>query len=246
MEVARRERDGMHLRLPLVAVLVAAAAGAAFARLHTGTQAPPVLAIARVSPEPDGASSARGSRRPRSSLAAAPAPIVVYVAGAVVRPGLYTLARRSRAAGGALPNADLVAVNLAAPVADGDEVAVLDRNAERTRTPRRTRGSRVAIAAGSTPASRRRARKHGRKKRHTAHDSARTDLADAPPIDLVDINTADASELETLPGIGSALAERIVTVRDASGPFASSDDLLDVGGMTQGRLDVISPYIVVH
>jgi competence protein ComEA len=68
-------------------------------------------------------------RAPRPARAVA-AKLVVYVSGAVRRPGLYRLAQGTRIAdalalaGGAMPKADLVAVNLAAPLADGEQVVV--------------------------------------------------------------------------------------------------------------------------
>lgn len=51
------------------------------------------------------------------------------------------------------------------------------------------------------------------------------------PGGLVNLNTADASELETLPGLGPELAARIVEWRTENGPFASVDDLLKVTGI---------------
>src|SRR4051794_554411 len=74
-------------------------------------------------------------RAPRAAHAPAAAQVVVDVAGAVRRPGLYHLARDGRvadaiaAAGGALPRAEVDAVNLAAPVADGVQVLVPRRGA---------------------------------------------------------------------------------------------------------------------
>ena len=62
--------------------------------------------------------------------ASAPAGVVVHVVGAVRRPGLYTLRRGKRIAdavaraGGATPKADLSLVNLAAPIADGQQIVV--------------------------------------------------------------------------------------------------------------------------
>jgi competence ComEA-like helix-hairpin-helix protein len=93
-----------------------------------------------------------------------------------------------------------------------------------------------------------RRRKHrGHVRRSTASDSVSDSGSDAgggdPPTEVVDLNTADESELETLPGIGPSLAGRIVAFRELNGPYASADDLLDVGGMTQGRLDAISDYV---
>lgn len=52
----------------------------------------------------------------------------------------------------------------------------------------------------------------------------------------IDLNTASASELETLPGVGSVLAERIVAFRDAHGRFSTVEDLLDVSGIGEAKL----------
>ena len=70
-----------------------------------------------------------------------------------------------------------------------------------------------------------------------------SDISQSPPVDL---NTADAAQLESLPGIGPSLADRIVAYRAINGPFASVDDLLDVNGITDTRLQDISPYLVVR
>ena len=59
----------------------------------------------------------------------------------------------------------------------------------------------------------------------------------------VDVNTADAAALAQVPGIGKAIAERIVAVRERDGAYDSFDQLLDVAGMTQTRLDRAQPYL---
>src|SRR5690606_23940236 len=53
----------------------------------------------------------------------------------------------------------------------------------------------------------------------------------------VNINTADATQLETLPGIGPAMAERIISWREDNGAFTSVDDLLSVAGIGQKTLE---------
>lgn len=197
-----------------------------------------------------GSGPGAGPKHERRGYGGSAQAIVVYVAGDVRRPGLYRLPPRSRAddavraAGGARADADLVAVNLAAPIADGDEVAVLATSdapvaVAHRRSRRATAGVRAAGATATGPRQKRRTHR----KRGTGVDA--TTASDAPS-DLIDLNHADASELETLPGIGAALAERIVSVREAGGGFTSADDLLDVGGMTQSRLDALAPYIVVR
>jgi len=219
----------MNLRPPIVAAVVLAAGGAAALRAFHPTP-PPALSV-----DSSPGSLSPQSAKPPQNARAQGTRIVVYVAGEVRRGGIYELppsaraADALRAAGGATQNADLVAVNLAQPLADGDEVAVPALGAEPA-TPRK-------------PGSH---QKHHKKKRHRKRAPALsdTDNPDAPSA-VVNLNTADESELETLPGVGPELAERIVAFRERAGPYASSDDLLDVAGMTQGKLDALAPYVEV-
>lgn len=145
---------------------------------------------------------------------------VVYVAGAVKRPGLYTLSSGARAndavtlAGGFTAQADGAAINLAQRVADGEEIRV-------------PRIGEILVPAAP------RARGAARKRR-------------ARPATQLDLNAADAAALASLPGIGDTLAQRIVEYRSLNGPFASVDELADVAGMTQRRVDAISQYLTVR
>lgn len=153
---------------------------------------------------------------------ALPPQSVVYVAGAVKHPGLYTLPATARVndaverAGGMSAIAEPYAINLAERVNDGEEIRV------------------PAMGEASPPPSRR-TRSRSRRKTYTR----KTDSS-------VDVNTADAAALASLPGIGETLAERIVEYRNLNGPFASLDELADVAGMTQRRIDAIAPYLHVR
>jgi competence protein ComEA len=62
----------------------------------------------------------------------------------------------------------------------------------------------------------------------------------------IDLNAVDTATLASLPGIGETLAARIVEYRNLNGPFASLDELADVAGMTQRRIDAIMPYLRVN
>jgi competence protein ComEA len=62
---------------------------------------------------------------------------------------------------------------------------------------------------------------------------------------LININTASATELETLSGIGEVLAATIVEYRTQNGPFASVDDLLDVSGIGPATLEEIRDQVTV-
>ena len=61
----------------------------------------------------------------------------------------------------------------------------------------------------------------------------------------VPINTADAAALETLPGVGPVLAERIVAFRTQNGPFGAVEDLLDVPGIGEAKLASIRDTVRV-
>ncbi len=161
--------------------------------------------------------------QPAAHARAPIAPLVVYVAGQVRNPGLYRVPAGSRVgdalrkAGGFATQADRAGVNLAEIVQDGEEI----------RVPR--------IGEGTPPAG----RKAARKKRSRARSSQ-------GPRVSVDLNSAGADELAQLPGVGQTLAARIVAYRAQNGPFASADELADVSGMTQRRIDAIAQYLIVR
>ncbi len=132
---------------------------------------------------------------------------VAHVAGAVAAPGLYTLELDSRvsdaiaAAGGALPGADVNALNLAARVVDGDRIEVV-------MLPLLERGGDAADSS-------------------TGAGVGGTDATSG----LIDLNRASQLELETLPNIGPERARAIIEWRTANGPFETLDSLRDVPGI---------------
>ncbi len=62
----------------------------------------------------------------------------------------------------------------------------------------------------------------------------------------VDINTADAATLDTLPGIGPVTAQRIIEYREAHGPFAQIEDIMHVSGIGQSTFAKIRDRITVE
>ena len=243
----------MEKRSIVACAVVALAAGAAIVRaLHppaSGASAPE--AASRPIVFETGASGLQPSLASSRSAAAIarPSPIVVYVAGEVRRPGLYRLPPQSRAddalkaAGGASSGADPVAVNLAERLSDGEELVVPARGTSDTSGGIVSSGTLSGIGSrGSARRSSSLRRRH-RTTSGTSHRGRRGRTQKPPPAAPVDVNSADAATLQTVPGIGPRLAERIVAFRQTNGAFASPDDLLDVRGVSDRLLEKIAPYV---
>ena len=78
-----------------------------------------------------------------------------------------------------------------------------------------------------------------------------TDLAAAqeefmPDVSPLNLNTATAEELDTLPGIGEELAQRIVEYREANGPFESVEEIMEVSGIGEGKFADLEGRIIVN
>ena len=140
---------------------------------------------------------------------------VVHVDGAVEKPGVYELPPNSRVNDAiekavALPEADLSALNLAALLKDGQKLVV----ARRVEQPLVDTTNNTSVPVQSTPSK-----------------VVPKPIQAVQPNGLVNINTASATELDSLPGIGPALAQRIIQHREANGPFATIEDLKNVSGI---------------
>jgi competence protein ComEA len=157
--------------------------------------------------------------------------VVVHVAGAVRRPGVYRLEEGERIAdavkraGGRAPGADLDAINLAAKVKDGVQILV----------PRRVAGGRAG--GGAAPAA-----GGGIAPAGVGVGTAGAAGA-APPV--IDLNSATAEQLDTLDGVGPATAAKILQYRAEHGPFRSVDDLDQIPGIGPKRLAAIRPRVRV-
>ncbi|PYT54873.1 MAG: topoisomerase [Acidobacteria bacterium] len=66
-----------------------------------------------------------------------------------------------------------------------------------------------------------------------------------PPLKTVNLNTATSEELQKVPGIGPATAEKILQMRKSYGAFKSVDDLLAIRGIGKKRLDKMRKYLTV-
>jgi len=144
--------------------------------------------------------------------AAAEVGLYVHVTGAVRSPGLYRLAAGDRVAdaiaraGGFGDEAERAGVNLARPVADGEQIVV----------PVHGAATESAAPGGGSVAG-----------------------------GLIDLNTATPEQLDTLPRVGPAIADRIIAWRKENGRFTSVDDLGSVPGIGEKMLDGLRDLVRV-
>ena len=152
--------------------------------------------------------------------------IQIHVVGAVKRPGVYTLPLNSRvvdavaAAGGSLPLADLEGINMAQTLLDAEQVLIPRRVVSRPR---------VTVAPRLRPTPR----------------TSTTVIAPESTSRVVNINTATASQLETLTGVGPATARAIISYRTSKGSFSKVEDLLNVPGIGPSKLAAMRNEISV-
>ncbi|TDZ42270.1 ComEA family DNA-binding protein [Mycobacteroides franklinii] len=162
-----------------------------------------------------------------SSSVSPPSSLVVSVVGLVKRPGLVTLTAGARvadavtAAGGAVDGADVITLNMARPVVDGDQIVV-----GLSPMPGQPVGMASSIvAAGQVPTG-------------SANPTG-------PAPGRVNLNTATVSELDALPGVGPVMAASIVRWRSEHGKFTSIDQLAEVDGIGPSRLDKLRTLVVL-
>lgn len=205
--------------LALAAVGVLAVLVAVFALIRdrpppvTSANLPPVQMV-----------SSAGSTPPAGSEA-----VVVSVVGLVHKPGLVTLRPGARiadalaGAGGPLDGADLIGLNMARRVADGEQIVVGIAAPPGQRT---TMGSSVAGTTGT-------------------ESPGAPGPKPAGPAGLVDLNAAGVDQLDELPGVGPVTAAAIVAWRTANGRFTSVDQLGEVDGIGPARLEKLRELVRV-
>lgn len=150
--------------------------------------------------------------------------LIIHIAGAVNHPGVYQLPSGKRVidalkmAGGETEKANLDAVNLAAPLYDGQKIIIpfIPENVE----------SGLIKSDGQFIVSQ--------------------DYSNLNNSSLLNINNATSRQLEELPGIGSVLAERIIEYRESNGVFRNIEEIKDVPGIGEKKFEAIKELITVY
>ena len=208
-----------------------------FVNTPSGMRAGPALSLSQVSAVTESAPAVL--KEPPAARKA----WVLYVTGEVLSPGVYHLPPESRvfqlieAAGGLTQRADPVQVNLAAPLDDGMHIhvpallppaPVLERKPGDYAAPSPGKSSSaVVFPRASQPAVLR---------------SAPQPAAGG----RVNVNMATAAELESLPGVGPAIARSIMECRETLGRFSCVEDLLKVKGIGAKKLEAMRGFIAIQ
>lgn len=149
--------------------------------------------------------------------------LIIYVTGAVNKPGVVELDDQSRVfqaielAGGATANANVSGCDLAAKVVDGTTIFVPSLSDQNTAC------TRVGTTAGTSSSG-------------TTGGAANS---------VVNLNSATQVELESLPGVGPTLANSIMAYRDENGGFKSVNDLRKVSGIGDKKFSDLKDLVTI-
>lgn len=215
--------------LLIIAALVLLGSGYKLAMLKTGGMEKQDVFLAGETPEMhSGDAPAEGEKKVQE--------IIVHVIGAVEKPGVYKLPAGARvvdAVNMAVPaaNARLDLLNLAAPLPDGHQVVVFSEQDYQESLLAGTNNTGAVSAARVPPGG--------------VSPAGLPSVAGPGGAGLININTAGQAELETLPGIGPALAQRIIEYRNSNGQFLSPADIKNVSGIGDKKFEQIKDKITV-
>lgn len=196
----------------------------------------PEIRLDKGSPNSNAQALLSSAPRPTGDPPNDPSPVrsVVHVVGEVAKPGVYEFEPGARVtdaiarAGGSKPLADLDSVNLAALLADGSQLRIPSKSASESSVG--LVDPKYSGSASNETYSR------------TGAGSSRAS-ATKPTAGSVSLNTATKSDLDRLPGVGPATAQKILEYRMQAGGFSSIDELLSVKGIGPKKLAAMRKYL---
>lgn len=183
---------------------------------------------------PTASASGAKDKAAASGAPGAAGPVVVHVVGQVAKPGVYRMAAGARvgdavtSAGGATRGADLAAVNLARVLVDGEQI-VVPQPGQAVVGPGAGGAGGGAANGGSSGGA-----------------GGGTGVGGGGSAGgTVSLNSADLSALDTLPGVGPVLAQRILDWRTEHGRFTSVEELGEVSGIGEKLLAQLTPKVTL-
>lgn len=200
-----------------VLLLVAFFAGAKYSSLRQDESEPEIVL-----------SAAGEAGEARAEAPVESSELQVYVAGEVEKPGLYKLKNGARVyealeLAGILPTGDMRTVQPARKLQDGETVTLYTEGEIPPPSATNNAAGNFAPSANAAAVS-----------------------GSSASAGLININTASAQELDQLPGIGPAIAQRIIDYRNGNGGFASIEDINNVSGIGDKKFAEIKDLITVR
>lgn len=217
-----------------IVVVLLAAGGFYYANRQPAADNSALLSSSQSMSENSGQSSSVSSVAASASSAAsaANAEVVCDISGAVKHHGVYRLKNGARLedliekAGGLTKDAQLQAINRSQLLKDQDKIYIPGKG-DKTEAAQ-TANSAAASAPASSPSA-----------------SASSSTSGAASGDLINLNTATASDLQKLNGIGEKKAEQIIAYRQEKGSFKSIDELKEVSGIGDKTFAAIKDQLTI-
>ncbi|MEA5155095.1 helix-hairpin-helix domain-containing protein [Raineyella sp.] len=215
--------------LVVCAILLVGIVVGGFTLLRSRPVAVPSASATPAAPTGLGLPAARSPGATPTPSASARPSLAAHIIGEVKHPGLVSLPAGARvddaitAAGGLTSRANPGDLNLAQPLQDGQQVVIGSANKPggEVRGPAAPAAGTAGAATGGPPAGK-------------ASSGAR-----------INLNTASATELEKLPGVGPATAQKIIIWREQNGGFRTVEQLKDVQGIGPKTYADIAPHVAV-